>query len=94
MFRLKPRSHKDYSARVEAVWQNETGTSCVSRGKLEDLSDGGLSIRIPDPILVGSKLIARMPLGNFSGTVVQSRRFGQDYVLGVRRDVQQKPVGE
>ena len=54
-------------ARIEAVWQDETGTSRVSRGKLKDLSDGGLSIRIPDPILVGSKLIVRMPLGNFSG---------------------------
>lgn len=77
--------------RVEAVWRDESGTSRVSEGKLEDFSDGGLSIRIYDQIDVGAKLIVRMPLGNSPGTVVQCRRQGQEFVLGIKRDAAQKP---
>jgi hypothetical protein len=78
-------------ARIEVLWQDEQGNSHISPGKLEDLSDGGLGIRVNDPIGVGSKLIVRMHLGNFPGTVVQSRQHGRDFVLGIKRDVAQKP---
>jgi hypothetical protein len=80
-------------ARIEAVWQDEAGTSQISRGKLEDLSDGGLSIRVNEPIGIGSKLIVRTHRGNFPGTVVQCRQYGRDFVLGIKRDAAQKPNG-
>jgi|SRR5579864_4432753 len=78
-------------ARIEALWEDEAGTSHISRGKLEDLSDGGLSIRVNELIAVGSKLIVRMPRGDFPGTVVQCRQNGRDFVLGIKRDAAQKP---
>jgi hypothetical protein len=81
-------------ARIEALWQDEAGSEHVSRGKIEDLSDGGLCIRVKDPISVGSKLTVRFHLGNFPGTVVQSRKHGQDYVLGIKRDAAQKLEGK
>ena len=81
-------------ARIEALWQDEAGASQISRGKLEDLSDGGLSIRINEPIGIGSKLIVRTPRENFTGTVVQCRQYGRDFVLGILRDAGQKPDGK
>jgi hypothetical protein len=78
-------------ARVEALWRDEAGIAHISHGKLEDISDGGLSIRVNQPIRVGSKLIVRAHIGNFPGTVVQSRQQGQEYVLGIKRDELQKP---
>ena len=80
-------------ARIEALWQDEAGTQHSSPGKLEDLSDGGLSIRINDPIGVGAKLIVQTHRGNFTGTVVQSRQHGRDFVLGIKRDAAQKTDG-
>jgi PilZ domain-containing protein len=77
-------------ARVVVVWMDETGTEHISQGKLEDLSDGGISIRVNEQIDVGSNLTARTPLGNFSGTVVRSRQQGQEYVLGIKRDAPQR----
>ena len=78
-------------ARIEALWKDEAGTSHISPGKLEDISDGGLCIRIGDSIRVGSKLIVKWHRGDFSGTVVQSCPRGQDFVLGIKRDAAQKP---
>lgn len=78
-------------ARIEALWEDEAGTQHISPGKLEDLSDGGLCVRVSDPISVGSKLIVQWHRGKFSGTVVQSRQHGRDFVLGIKRDAAQKP---
>jgi hypothetical protein len=78
-------------ARVEALWYDEAGASRVSRGKLEDISGGGLGIRVNDPIPVGSKLVIRWREENISGTVVQSRQIGQNFILGIRRDGAQNP---
>jgi PilZ domain len=81
-------------ALIEAQWQDEAGNSQTARGKLEDLSDGGLCIRINEPIGIGSKLIVRTHRENFTGTVVQSRQYGRDFVLGIKRDAAQKPDGK
>ena len=78
-------------ARIEALWQDEAGTQHISPGKLEDLSDSGLCVRVSEPIKVGSKLIVQWPRGKYSGTVVQCRQHGRDFVLGIKRDAAQKP---
>ena len=78
-------------ARIEALWDDEAGTQHISPGKLEDLSDGGLCVRVSEPIKVGSKLIVQWPRGKYSGTVVQCRQHGRDFVLGIKRDAAQKP---
>jgi hypothetical protein len=81
-------------ARIEALWEDEAGNQRSSPGKLEDISNGGLSIRVKDPIGVGSKLIVRSHIGNFPGTVVQCRPDGRDYALGIKRDAAQEPDGK
>jgi len=80
-------------ARAEVVWQDHTGSPRVSLGKLEDLSDGGLCVRVRDEIYTGAKLIVRIPLGSFPGTVKQCRRHGDEYVLGIQRDTAERPAG-
>jgi hypothetical protein len=81
-------------ARIKALWEDEAGTQHISPGKLEDLSDGGLCVRVNDPISVGSKLTVKWHRGEFSGTVVQCRQHGRDFVLGIKRDAAQKPDGK
>jgi hypothetical protein len=73
-------------ARVDAVWEDSAGKSHTCRGRLEDSSNGGLCIRVNDPIPVGAKLVIRWREDNITGTVVQSRQIGQNYMLGIKRD--------
>jgi hypothetical protein len=73
--------------RIIVVWSDENGTEQTVDGKLEDLSNGGMSIQVNAIIPTDTRLMARTPLGHFSGTVVRSRRVGQGCVLGVKRDV-------
>lgn len=86
--RSEPRTNM--MSRIEAQWIDEAGKSRVSRGKLEDLSESGLGIRVNDPIRVGTKLVVRWRDENISGTVVQCRQIGQNYLLGIKRDSGQK----
>jgi hypothetical protein len=78
-------------ARIEAHWEDGAGAQHITPGKLEDFSDGGLCIRVNDAISVGSKLIVQWHRGKFSGTVVQCRHHGQEYVLGIKRDPPLRP---
>lgn len=85
--REKRSEHRVYKmARVEVVWMDETGIQHISQGKLEDLSEGGMCIRVNDQIDAGSTLIARTPFGDFSGTVVNTHQQGGSCVLGIKRD--------
>jgi hypothetical protein len=73
-------------AKVEAVWQDETGTPHVSPASMQDWSPGGASIRIGIPIGVGAKLTIKSKREEFSGTVTYSRRDKKAYILGIQRD--------
>jgi hypothetical protein len=71
---------------IGALWEDKTGTPRITPGKLEDKSRGGASMRIKEPISVGSKLILQWGIEQISGTVTYCRRDGKEYVLGVQRD--------
>jgi hypothetical protein len=72
--------------RVEVLWGDEDGTPRVAPAKLEDKSHGGMSIRMKDPIPVGSKISIKWGSEQVSGTVANSRRERADYLIGVKRD--------
>jgi len=72
--------------RVEVLWEDETGTPHVVPAKLEDKSRSGASLRIKEPITVGTKLVVQSPYGQFSGVVTYCNRSGENYVLGILRD--------
>jgi hypothetical protein len=72
--------------RVDAMWQDETGTVRVVPGVLEDRSRGGVSVRVKEQISVGSRLEIRWQREQFSGTITHCRRDGVSYILGIQRD--------
>jgi len=72
--------------RIILRWVDESGNPRMSHGQLENMSDGGMGIRVDDPIHVGAKLDVRTPFGNFRGTLLHSRKDGQDYFLGIKRE--------
>jgi PilZ domain len=78
-------------AQIEARWEDDAGISPICRGKLEDVSAGGLGLRITEPIRVGAKLVVLWRQENISGTVVHCRQIGQNHMLGIERDAVQKP---
>jgi hypothetical protein len=77
--------------RVEAMWEDETGTPHVAPATIEDRSAGGASLRINTPISVGSKLTIKGHREQFSGVVVNSRNDKEEYFLGIKRDFAAKP---
>src|ERR1700674_1201094 len=76
--------------RVEAMWEDETGTPHVAPATIEDRSPGGVSLRISTPISVGSKLTIKGHREQFTGVVVNSRNDKAEYFLGIKRDVAAK----
>jgi len=76
--------------RVEAMWEDETGTPHVAPATIEDRSPGGASLRISTPISVGSKLTVKGHREQFTGVVVNSRNDKGEYFLGIKRDVAAK----
>jgi hypothetical protein len=82
--RTEPRT--GILARIEALWEDETGTPRIAPAKLEDKSRRGMSIRVNEPIRVGTKLTIQWLAGQFSGTVTYCCSHGKTFVLGIKRD--------
>ena len=55
--RTEPRA--GIMARIEALWEDETGTPRITPGKLEDKSPAGTSVRVEEPIRIGTRVIIR-----------------------------------
>jgi hypothetical protein len=73
-------------ARVDVLWVDEDGTPRVAPAKLEDRSQGGLSVRLKDLIRIGAHITVKWGSEQVSGIVTYSRREKTDCILGVRRD--------
>jgi hypothetical protein len=80
--------------RVEAMWEDESGTARVAPATIEDRSPGGANIRINTPISVGSKLTIKGHREQFTGVVVNSRNEKTEYFLGIKRDVAAIPASK
>jgi hypothetical protein len=90
--RTEPRVKLD--VRLVLRWVDQGGNPRSSHGKVEDISDRGVGVRAYEPIKVGTKLEVRTPMGSYSGTVVWSRPEGEECLLGIKRDLPEKPQGE
>jgi len=77
-------------ARVDVLWSDEDGTPRVAPATLEDRSDSGASIRLKNPIRVGSHITVKWGSEQASGTVTNCRRVKADYVIGVKREAAYK----
>jgi PilZ domain len=81
--RAEPRS--TVMVPVEASWQDESGASHTILGILDNMSRSGVSIRVSEPIPVGSRLQILAPGDEFSGIVVHCHLYRQEFLLGLRR---------
>ena len=78
-------------AQLQARSEDDARISRICRGKLEQVSAGGLGIRITEPIRVGAKLVVLWRQENISGTVVHCRQIGQNHRFGSKRDPVRQP---
>jgi hypothetical protein len=78
-------------ARVEARWEDQAGVPCISWGVIEDISSGGIAIRLRQAVPAGRKIGIKWPREQFSGIVKYCCRAadrsgaGLDYVIGIQR---------
>jgi hypothetical protein len=77
-------------ARVDVLWTDEGGTPRVAPATLEDKSDSGASVRLKNPIRVGSQISVKWGSEQASGTVTNCRREKGDYIIGVKREAWRK----
>jgi hypothetical protein len=70
---------------VEASWQDESGTSHTVLGILDNMSRNGVSVRISEPVAIGSRLQILAPGEEFSAIVVHCHLYRKEFLLGLRR---------
>jgi hypothetical protein len=75
------------AARVQASWKNPRGIPMGSQAMLEDVSPGGMSLRIPCAVDVGTPIQVLWKGARVAGTVAYCKREGEDFILGMRRAV-------
>jgi hypothetical protein len=73
--------------RVDAMWQDKDGNLRIVPGVLDDRSRGGVSVRVKNQIPVGAIIEIRWQNEQFSGVVTYCRRDGEQYILGINRDL-------
>jgi len=71
-------------ARVDILWGDTDGTPRVTPATLEDKSHSGVSVRLKDPIQIGSHIAVRWGSEQVSGTVTNCRREKSGFILGVK----------
>ena len=72
--------------RVDVLWGDDDGAPRIVPGTLEDRSTRGVSVRMKNPIRVGTMVTIKWGSEQFSGTVTNCRRQRTEYVLGVNRN--------
>jgi hypothetical protein len=84
--RKEPR--KVYIARAKVMWKESNGYSLPISALIEDTSASGMSIRIKQEISVGCMVEIQWHKQQLQGVVVNCRKDGFEYILGVHRDLE------
>ncbi len=71
---------------VEATWEDHSGALRTIAARIENKSAGGVCLRVPTPIAVGSRLKIQWRWEQFSGVARYCVSDGMDYLVGVQRD--------
>jgi hypothetical protein len=79
-------------ARVDILWEDESGNPRVAPATLEDTSHRGMSVRMKNAIRTGSHVTVKWGSEQDSGTVTNCRREKADYILGIRREAAEDHV--
>ena len=73
-------------ARVDILWMDIGQTPRVSPATLEDRSNGGVSVRMKNPIEVASHVTIKSGTLQISGIVTNCRRQKIEFIVGVKLD--------
>ena len=73
-------------ARVDVLWTDGEQAPRVAPATLEDKSDGGFSVRIKEPVPVGTHVTVKRGSEQASGTVTYCRREKAHFVIGLKRE--------
>jgi hypothetical protein len=79
---------------VEASWEDRKGNRHAVPARMEDRSDGGACVRLKAQIPVGSRLGIEWRWEKFTGVARYCRPEGNEYVVGLQRDVPKAPPKE
>ena len=90
--RKEPR--RLFIARAKLLWEEPAGHSRLATALIEDRSDNGMSVRVKQEISIGSKLEIRWHKAKLSGIVLECRPVGVEYILAIRRDLDNPYAGE
>jgi len=77
---------------VEVSWADQTGTLQRSHARMENRSVSGACIRLKPRIQVGTKLRVQWRWEEFTGVTKYCRNDGREYVVGIQRDLQKRPI--
>jgi hypothetical protein len=78
---MEPR--KALICRISVLWEDQAGFATRQFGLLEDRSLSGVSICVPEPIAIGTKVTIRGRRRELVGIVRYCRPKGPDYFIGV-----------
>jgi hypothetical protein len=78
-------------ARVDILWMDDDLTPRVSPATLEDRSHSGVSLRMKNPISLGSHITIKSGTLQYSGIVTNSRRDKGNFMVGVKLVRREEP---
>ncbi len=64
-------------------WRDESGAARKEYATLEDISEGGLCLRMDSPVAPGVELTVYYPKGKYEGRVKYCQEEGESHVLGI-----------
>ena len=71
---------------ISALWTDEEGTVTRLAGLVEERSRYGVSICVPEPIEIGTKVKIRGRVRELQGTVRHCRYTAGEYFIGIQLD--------
>jgi hypothetical protein len=79
------------AARVEAVYESQSGVPVVAGAMFEDISAGGGCIRLKTPLGVGTTVEIRWLHKQFQTKVMHCRPDRSDFLVGLQKAEDQEP---
>jgi len=79
---------------VMLYWRDSVGLKQSDDGLCQDLSTGGMALKLPFPLKMGTRLNFRLSEANLSGSGVVYRctRIASRYAVGVKFDPLMRPI--
>ena len=86
MSRPSTEPRKTLICRISVFWEDEAGFSTRQVGLLENRSLSGVSICVPEPMAIGTKVNVRGKLRELAGIVLYCRPKGSEYLVDIQLD--------